>query len=160
IRTINEWIRRGLPWDPKIMDEEDSVTPVTLGALPPGYAPVAAAASSPDTNRLVIARGGRLFLHDLSATNFPVLAQVGAALDVVESLAWSPDGRSIASGSFRRVSIWDAGDLKPRREWTNGFVGRVTALKFSPNGRTLAIGDGESTRSGWVRLIDLDSGKV
>jgi len=46
------------------------------------------------------------------STNFPVVAEVEASRDAVQSLAWSPDGRWLASGSFRRVALWSAATLK------------------------------------------------
>jgi WD40 repeat protein len=40
------------------------------------------------------------------------------------------------------------------------FVDRVCAVRFSPDGRTLATGGGESSRSGDIHLWDADSGKL
>jgi eukaryotic-like serine/threonine-protein kinase len=70
--------------------------------------------------------------------------------DVVHRVAWSPDGRLLASGSLKGwVKVWDArtGDLLFHREAHKGFV---MGVAFSPKGY-LATG-GEDDR---VKLWDL-----
>jgi WD40 repeat protein len=39
------------------------------------------------------------------------------------------------------------------------FTDRVTALDFSPDGKTLAVGSGEPSRSGQIKLFDVASGE-
>ena len=47
-----------------------------------------------------------------------------------------------------------------RRIDASPFVDRVNALRFSPDGKTLAAGGGEPTRSGDISLWDVASGKL
>ena len=58
----------------------------------------------------------------------------------VLSVAFSPDGQTIASGSSdKTVRLWDVRRRKLKAT-LEGHVSRVTALAFSPDGKTLASG--------------------
>src|SRR4029079_8420018 len=70
------------------------------------------------------------------------------------------DGHGLSSAAFRVLVRWDAESFKPEREWTNGVTGRITVIKFSPNGSTLALADGVAGRSGYLRLIDTAENKI
>src|SRR5207249_6930443 len=95
---ICDWIKGGLVWDAKALAEDEAnPAPVELAALPASYQPVLAIALSPDGKRLAVGRGGTVVVHDASQTNFPVLAQLEAHRDAVQAMAWSPDGRWLAS---------------------------------------------------------------
>lgn len=82
-----------------------------------------------------------------------------AHLGLVESIAISPDGKMIATGSFQEVVLWDLkqGTLVRR---VGGFADRVVALAFSPDGKLLATGGGAPTEDGEVKILDVASGKV
>ncbi len=159
IEVLRSWIQHGLTWDEVALLEPDS-TPVALLPLPASYQPVLALALSPDAKRLAVARGGRIVLHDLTTPEFPVVQRVDAHRDAVQSLAWSGDGQWLASAGFRRVQLWCADDLQPQREWHEGLVGRVTALRFSPDGSRLVVADGVAGQSGIVRVIGLPGGEL
>src|ERR1051326_4494313 len=156
VKVMRDWIKGGVAWDARALADNDAdAPPVTLAALPASYQPVLALAVSPDGHRLAFGRGGSVLVHDAWQTNFPVLAQWEAHRDAVQALAWSPDGRWLASGGFRRLALWDTGSFKLERAWTNGLAGRVTAIKFAPDGKTLALADGVIGQSGYLRLLEI-----
>lgn len=84
---------------------------VTFKALAPGIDPIYSVALTKDGRFAVCGRGHRLYLYDLAAREF--VAEIndpaekgGAHRAMVQSLALSPDGMRLASGSFREVKIW------------------------------------------------------
>ena len=68
----------------------------------------------------------------------------------VTSVAFSPDGRLLASGSWNStiIRLWDvaSGQLVRTLE---GHTDEVTSVAFSPDGRLLASGSGDGTVRLW-----------
>ena len=72
----------------------------------------------------------------------------------VVALAYSPDGKTLASGSNdKTIRLWDvaSGDCKMG---LRGHAGRVNAIAYSPNGETLASASDDTT----IRLWHVVSG--
>jgi len=155
IKTIRDWIKGDLPWNQAALEEEKALAPVGLADLPPSYQPILALALSPDGGKLAVGRGGSVVIHDASVTNFPVLSQFEAHREAVQSLAWSSDGRWLASGGFRRLALWNGESFKWERDWTNGLAGRITSIRFLTNNDTLVLADGVQAQSGFLRLCSI-----
>jgi len=74
--------------------------------------------------------------------------------NAVSSIAFSPDNRTLASGSFdTTICLWDLATGTVMRE-LRGHTGSVRSVAFSPDGRTLASGSHDTT----IRLWDLATG--
>ena len=85
----------------------------------------------------------------LAAAARPGIA-VFTATSSVYSVAFSPDGKTLAAGSNDgSVRLWDLTTRRPRRPVT--ATGSVYSVAFSPDGKTLAAGND----GGRVRLWDL-----
>ncbi len=76
----------------------------------------------------------------------------------VTALAFSPDGKTLAVGTYQEVQIWDVATRKRSRIWS-GHADSVHALVFSKDGKRLLAGGGTPGFSGEIRLLDLTSGR-
>src|SRR4051812_26089118 len=160
IAVLRGWIEEGATWDEQALAAFGTETPLEkLGALPEPYHPVLALALSPDGKTLAVARGQLLTRYDVASTNFSAMVGSERHRDAIQSLAWSHDGKLIASGSYRELRIWDSASFKLIRRITNSLVGRINAIAFSPDDRLLAASDGLPTRAGIVRLWEAASWK-
>jgi tricorn protease-like protein len=71
-------------------------------------------------------------------------------------MAFSPDGKFLASGSFQEVSLWDVQTGKLRKKLT-GFAHMVVAVAFSADGKFFATGGGAPTEDGEVKVYTADT---
>ncbi len=144
---------------------------VKLERLPESVAPVVAVAVSPDKSAIAAGRGNRIHVYDAgSGSHIRTLTHpdlqdesgkpLGIAhLDIVQALAFSHDGRLLASGAFQEVLIWDVHTGLPVHRLT-GFADRVVALDFSRDGKYLATGGGTPTEDGEIKIFDVSSGQL
>ncbi len=160
IATLRAWVDGGAGWDAKVFDELPAVAPVKLGAMPASYQPVLALALSADGKHLALARGHELCVHDVSNPDRPVEETLHGHTEAIESVAWSPDGKTLASGGFRSVKIWDAETWREVKALGASLVGNVTSLCFGKDDSTLFAADGQPGVSGFVHRIDFTTGKL
>lgn len=69
----------------------------------------------------------------------------------IAAVAFSPDGKRLAAGSYGQVAVWDLAKGEPVKLLTN-VLGAVNDLKFSPDGTLLAVAGGQPSAKGDLRL--------
>src|SRR4030095_9464731 len=117
---------------------------------------------SPDDRTLVTA-GDDGLLHLWSAENGTPFETLKGHKAAVRAVAFANDGNLAAGAADRSVVVWDL-----KAEWkldriigtgdsSSPLVDRVNAVRFSPDGKTLATGGGEPTRDGEIQLWQVDT---
>jgi WD40 repeat protein len=104
----------------------------------------------------VISVGGDKSIKFWDVTNAQLLRTIAGHSDAITSVAFSPDGRHLVSGSAdTTVRIWNAvrGELERTLE---GHTDAVTSVAVSPDGRRIASASLDNT----VRLWSIGTGKV
>ena len=108
---------------------------------------------SPDGARLAVASSIGIWLYD-TATHQEVALLTGH-VSGVESVAYSPEGETIASGSGDgTVRLWDA-NTGEHLQTLEGHTDWVFSVSYSPDGQIIASG----ARDGTIRLWDADTGE-
>ncbi len=144
--------------------------PKVVLSLPPAIVkPVRAVAISPDGKIVASGRGDQIHLYKPTGEFIKTLidpnlklangkAVKAAHISLVESLVFSTDGKTLASGSYQEVKLWnpEAGTVK---KTLTGFADRVVAMNFSSDGKYLATGGGMPTEDGEVKVFDTNTWK-
>jgi len=95
-----------------------------------------------------------------TVTGTPIEESTGSAA-AITSITSSPDGSFVASKSVTQSAGSSPRWVLERKIDQKGlFADRVNAVRFSPDGKTLATGGGELSRSGDIIFFDASNGKV
>jgi len=81
-----------------------------------------------------------------------------APLPAVTALAFSPDGKHLAVGTYGQVLLYDAATWQPSGTFTK-VTDSVRSLAYRPDGQVLAVGSGQPGESGVVALWDTTGAK-
>ncbi|GHO55720.1 serine/threonine-protein kinase [Ktedonobacter robiniae] len=137
----------------------DKPEPLTRRALMTGLLGLAAAGGAIGTWYLITRKSGNVS-HSINTTNTtsratqPQITSDGTLIyrahpARVNSTAWSPDGKLIASASDDQlIQVFDAGTGAVKRTYT-GHTGAVTNVVWSPDGTRLASASEDHTVQVW-----------
>ena len=167
LALIKLWIDQGA----KAPSTKRERPKVIVTGPPANVHPVFGLAVSPDKGTVAASRGNQIHLYNAATgahlrtlldpqLSGPDKKPIRAAhLSMVESLVYSPDGKTLASGAFQEVILWDAQTGAIRRR-LDGFADRVVALAFSHDGKLLATGGGAPTADGEIKIFEAATGKL
>ncbi|GIW96919.1 MAG: hypothetical protein KatS3mg111_0252 [Pirellulaceae bacterium] len=155
ISVIVQWIAAGAPgWK-----SEMAATAPQFQPLPPGFNPIYAMEASSDNQALAVGHGDTVWITDPSGQGEsnplvdPALApRRSTHLDVVQSIAFSPDSQRLATGGYRTLKIW-----RRQVEAVPVFQGLrppAETMVVSGDGKWMATWDA----SGGVEFIDVARG--
>jgi hypothetical protein len=140
VATIRKWVAAGAPEGTRPKDDDTSTAAQTPAAR----------------------KGRRLDVHFATKAALPAAAKLPGALELtlpvgplppVAAVAFSPDEKLLAVGTYGRVTVWDLAAGKPAKVLTN-VLGAVNDLKFSPDGALLAVAGGQPSARGDLRLFE------
>ncbi len=180
VSLIKLWIDQGAKAPTTIIEKAKIIV-----NLPPALVkPVRAVAVSPDGKLVAGSRGNQVHLFELKTT--PADKKGGkdttewvyakslfdpnlktpdgktakaAHVSLVESMAFAPDGKTLISGSFQELTVWDVAKAEPKAR-VSGFADRVCAIGFSADGTKFATGGGAPTEDGEIKVFDAATAKV
>lgn len=160
---LKRWIDEGAQ-----SDADSSAQPIAWQPLPPGVQPVLSSALSADGQFAVCSRANQIFVYhvptaalvgrltDPALLSGGVYTQPGVAhLDLVQALAFSTDGFTLASAGYREVKLWQRPRTKLVGELATGAA-QPTAVAASPDGSLLAIAGG----NGAIHIVRRSDGQT
>ncbi|MCA9079238.1 MAG: hypothetical protein KDA58_01715 [Planctomycetaceae bacterium] len=166
VGILRQWIEQGA----KAGERSASSTALNWQPVPEHYKAVYSLALSSDRHFVAAGRGNRIFLYDLPGQRelgrltdpsllplqhegHPLYGPGVAQRDFVHSLAFSPDGRLLASGGYRAIRLWERQSASSALAWKVTAPVRASAL--NADGTWLAL----VTEQNQVQLWNLTNGQ-
>ena len=158
LELLERWIAEGAT-----AGSTATARPIDWRPIAAGTGAVVSVDMSVDGRLTAGARGSRVGLFDTisgmplcdlidGAAGYDGSVSAQAHRDPIGALAFSPDGNTIATGSFRTIKLWSR--MTPRMS-VLADTAATTATAVSPDGSRLAFG----TPDGTVAVVEAASGK-
>ena len=158
---VQLWIQQGAKGEVK------GNQPIAWQPLPEGLNPIYAVALTPDGQYAAAGRANQIFIYHVPSGELvtrltddvllkdKLYAKRGVAhRDMTYSLAFSPDGTLLASGSYREIKLWRRPANVQKSTFALTSPKPVEILATSGDGKWLASADGNT-----IKLLDATSGK-
>lgn len=145
---LKRWIEEGAKGDVVSTAAPESWTYLS------GPQPIYTAALTKDGRFAAAGRGQKVDLYDIrlgklvASLTDPSLEKPAAHRDLVQAVAFSPDG-TIATGGYRTVKIWQRSEASAGAAIT--LPSDPSSLTVSPDGKRVAIGGAD----GSIQLLDI-----
>jgi WD40 repeat protein len=136
--------------------------PVHWQPLPAGLHSVNAVAVTRDGQFAACGRGNQIFIYRVPTGQLitrltdPELIKSGyvskpgvADRDIIQSLAFNPEGTVLASGAYRSLKLWQRQPSPTLMELSYAAAGAVEALAVSGDGKVIATGGADSSVKTW-----------
>ena len=178
LSLIKLWIDEGAKAPTKMSVKEK----IIVNLPPVQVKPVRAVAVAPDGKMVAAGRGNQVHLFELKTEGDAKKGQEkkdwvfaktlvdptlktpdgkeakAAHISLVESMAFSPDGKTLATGSFQEMTLWDVEKGAPKTRIggpveKGGFADRVTCISYSVDGKFFATGGGAPTEDGEIKVF-------
>ena len=155
LATLKLWIDQGGK------GSSSSGKQIAWQPLPAGVNPVYAVDVTPDGRTVAAGRANQVFLYDVHSKSLVTRLvdphmeepQSGVAhLDLVQSLAFSPDGNWLATGGYRTIKLWKR-EFDSRVAMIFGLHNPTQAIAASSDARFVAVGQA----NGRIKLFDQQS---
>ncbi len=144
VEILKNWIDAGLPEGTKPTETDTNTGPIT----PKKRRDIVIATKNPLPK--LVAKPGQ-------TTPIEAVLPFGP-LSPVAGVAFSPDASMLVVGSYGKVAVWNLKEGKLVKVLTN-VLGGVNDLKFSPKGNLLAVGGGQPSARGEVRIFSVSEGE-
>jgi WD40 repeat protein len=84
----------------------------------------------------------------------------GGAIQPLRQVAFASDGRLVSASADSTLKTWAFSGTWAEKKTLGPHADRVLALDFSPDGKLLAAGGGEPSRSGELKIWQVESGQL
>lgn len=138
---LRQWILEGAS------KGETASSMIRWRSLPPGYKPIHAVDLSPTDRFVAVARGNQVEIHDLvidgpptrlidpalaalQHDGIPAYPEGAADRDIIQAVAFDPEGNTLATGGYRSIRLWRRSvftELTPRLDVTGAQATAVAA---------------------------------
>ena len=146
-RTIILWNVTRQPIGQSLIKHTDAISSVAFG--PDSKFLASGSCSTRNADKCT---KGQTLLWD-AETHRPIGQPLTGHTDFVVSVAFGPDGKTLASGSYdNNIILWDIESRRPIGQPLSGHTDIVTSVAFSPDGKTLASGSYDKS----IILWDVD----